>query len=304
MCGWCGAISNCSAPVKKERRCFNCYHILDFVLVTTIISLIIVIIGGGVWATFPVLFPELGFSFFLHTAFTSILSFNTLFNYCAASFVQAGPIPDIAWGSVDCVNEGGLRGYRFCHACQKPKPPSAHHCRACNACVNEMDHHCPFIGNCVGAGNHRPFILFLLFTVLSNMYVFTMSLSAIIKIWAQVDLPKVYGVASSTQAMLVIASYLQALLGSSISSSARALALLYLIAVSVSVAIGVGLLLHHQVKQLYEGYTLIETLQHASDIRTGLRRGQWRNLRRVFGHGHPLSWVLPKLGSNGKMHEK
>lgn len=307
MCSWCGAISSRNMQVKKQGRCLNCYHVLDRVLIAIIISMIVIVIGGGVWAVFPILCPELGFTLFFHTVITCILSFNTLFNYCVAAFVQAGPLPDIAWGNIQCVSEGSLHGYRFCDFCHKPKPPRAHHCRACNACVNEMDHHCPFIGNCVGAANHRPFVLFLFFAVLSNVYVFLMSVSAIVKIWkTQADLPEMFGVSSSSQAVVVLATYLQALLGSSISSSVRALGLLYLVAVSLSVSIGVGLLLHHHVRQLYDGYTFIETLQRENGVTRGLPQGEWRNFQRVFGYGHPLFWVFPRLatGSNGKVHEK
>ncbi|MCO5582355.1 hypothetical protein L7F22_036249 [Adiantum nelumboides] len=170
-----------------------------------------------------------------------------------------------------------------------------------------MDHHCPFIGNCVGAANHRPFVLFLLFAVLSNVYVFLMSASAIIKIWqTHTDMPEVLGVASSSQVVVVMATYLQALLGSSISSSVRGLGLLYLVAVSLSVTFGVGLLLHHHVRQLYDGDTFIETLQRESGVRRGLSQGEWKNFQKVFGYGNPLFWVLPRVvtGSNGKVHDK
>ncbi|MCO5582356.1 hypothetical protein L7F22_036250 [Adiantum nelumboides] len=89
MCSWCGAVSNHNKQVKNQGRCLNCYHVLDRVLVTMIISIVILVIGGGVWAVFPIVCPELGFMFFFHTLLTGILSFNTLFNYCVAAFVQA-----------------------------------------------------------------------------------------------------------------------------------------------------------------------------------------------------------------------
>lgn len=307
-CGWCGAISSRDMHARKRGRCSNCYLVLDRVLIATIITLIILIIGGGLWAVFPILCPDLDYTFFLHAALTGILSFNTLFNYCVAAFVQAGPLPHIAWGSFDCVSKGGLEGHSFCLVCHKPKPPRAHHCRACNACVLEMDHHCPFIGNCVGAANHRHFILFLLFAVLSTLYVFGMSVAAIVRIWKNlVDLPEVLGVASSSQVVVLLATYLQAMLGSSISSSVRTIGLLYLVAVSLAVAIGVGLLLHQQVRQLYDGHTFIEILQYENGLARGAPQGGgWRNLQRVFGHGHPVFWVFPKLvsGPNGKVHDK
>lgn len=40
----------------------------------------------------------------------------------------------------------------------------AHHCRRCGACVARMDHHCIYAANCVGAGNHKQFLLLLLYS--------------------------------------------------------------------------------------------------------------------------------------------
>jgi predicted amidophosphoribosyltransferase len=34
--------------------------------------------------------------------------------------------------------------WTFCEACQKKRPPKAHHCRRCGQCVPLMDHHCPW----------------------------------------------------------------------------------------------------------------------------------------------------------------
>lgn len=108
--------------------------------------------GGGMWAVFPVLFTYFSFWFWVHLVITALLSFNTLFNYWVAASVQAGPIPHIAYGNAEDVNQGDLDGHRFCYSCQKPKPPGAHHCRSCRSCVLDMDHHCPFVSefqNCV-----------------------------------------------------------------------------------------------------------------------------------------------------------
>ena len=55
----------------------------------------------------------------------------------------------------------------FCSACEKGKPPGAHHCSVCNVCIEQMDHHCIFIGNCVGKRNQKLFILFLVYLLLA-----------------------------------------------------------------------------------------------------------------------------------------
>lgn len=305
-CGWCGAISSHDVPAKKQGRCTNCSLVLDRILVTAIIIFILLIICGGSWAVFPVLCPDVSLSFYFHLVLTGFLSFNTLFNYCIAAFVQAGPLPQMVWGNFDYITKGALEGHRFCHICNKPKPPSAHHCRACKTCVLEMDHHCPFIGNCVGASNMRPFILFLLFAVMSNVYVLMMSISAMLKVWSSLDFSDRVRVSSMNwHIMEVLASYLQALLGSSISSSVRTIAIFYLVAASLSVIIGVGLLLYQQLRQLYDGYSFIESLQFENGNFRGSRG--WRNFQRTFGHGNPAFWIFPKLASdaNGKkVHEK
>lgn len=101
--------------------------------------------GGGVWSTFPVLFPKMSMEFFVHGIITAILAFNTLFNFCVAAFSSAGPSPHIEWGKYELVGRKALEGYKFCGHCNLPKPPNAHHCRSCGACVVDMDHHCPFV---------------------------------------------------------------------------------------------------------------------------------------------------------------
>jgi len=59
---------------------------------------------------------------------------------------------------------------RYCTKCQEFKPPRAHHCSECGVCILKMDHHCPWVGNCVGLGNHRTFILFLVYAIIAMCY--------------------------------------------------------------------------------------------------------------------------------------
>ena len=51
------------------------------------------------------------------------------------------------------------------------KPDRTHHCSICGECVLKMDHHCLWLGNCIGFYNHKYFILFLFYAVLSSLVV-------------------------------------------------------------------------------------------------------------------------------------
>lgn len=59
---------------------------------------------------------------------------------------------------------------RECEKCRlNNKSEHDHHCGLCNQCIRGMDHHCLFINNCVGTANHKQFLGFLLYSLLSAL---------------------------------------------------------------------------------------------------------------------------------------
>eukprot|EP00249_Psilotum_nudum_P020640 c27789_g1_i1 orf=734-1756(+) len=307
-CGWCGAISSYNMHTENQQQCSWCSHFVDRVSVIVVLTLIIVIICAGLWAVFPILFPRPSFGLFFHSVIATILAVNTLFNYYLVAFMPAGPLPELAWGNFHLVHKGTLEGHRFCIFCKRPKPPGAHHCRSCKACVLEMDHHCPFVGNCIGAANQRHFILFLLYAVLSNIYVLVMSIYTGLKIWPVLASLSNGPTTMSWSVSTMFAAYMRAM-ASSVYVSARALSLLYLVAASLSISIGVGLLLYQQLQLLYCGQTYIDTLQAESDNSFAVLPAKhgWKNLQNAFGSMHPLTWVFPMFHADiieRKVHEK
>lgn len=62
------------------------------------------------------------------------------------------------------------RGTRRCSKCNDNfKPPRAHHDSVTGRCIVKMDHYCPWVGNAIGALNHKFFVLFIFYTLLTSI---------------------------------------------------------------------------------------------------------------------------------------
>lgn len=59
----------------------------------------------------------------------------------------------------------------LCSSCLRWKPERVHHCKRCEKCVLKMDHHCPWLSNCIGLNNYKPFLLTILYGLISSLSV-------------------------------------------------------------------------------------------------------------------------------------
>jgi palmitoyltransferase ZDHHC3/7/25 len=63
------------------------------------------------------------------------------------------------------------RALRRCHKCNDNfKPNRAHHDSVTGRCIVKFDHFCPWVGNAVGAMNHKFFVLFVGYTMISCLF--------------------------------------------------------------------------------------------------------------------------------------
>ncbi|XP_022153184.1 protein S-acyltransferase 11 [Momordica charantia] len=301
-CGWCGAITNRSAP-KQEDKSLKWRWLRDRSFVCVLVLFMLFVICGGVWAVYPVVFSISQFCGIFHSTVTMVLAVTTISSFSVAAFRCPGMPPNVPWGSYPVVEKGDLENYTFCQYCSKPKSPRTHHCRSCGVCVLDMDHHCPFIGNCVGAGNHKHFILFLISTIVSTIYVSIMAVYSVLHMWPPLtfhELGRLNGFGTKFGWNLS-KEIIHAVVRSTTLLSVRGFILIYLFISSFSVQIGLMVLLCQQLWYIYEGKTYLSHISSQGD--DGDR--DCRNLLRFFGcPSITFSRHLPIFRSSRKRHVK
>ncbi|KAK9117890.1 hypothetical protein Scep_015983 [Stephania cephalantha] len=281
-CGWCGAITN-QNPRRHGIGRPRWKYVRDRCLVVVLLIFMLLVICGGVWAVYPVVFSISFSRGVIHCTVTTILSVSTIASFSFAAFRSPGAPPIIPWGGYPLVGKGWLENYSFCVYCSKPKPPRTHHCRSCGMCVLDMDHHCPFIGNCVGAANHRSFIIFLASAVISTIYACIMSIYAGYRVWPPLASLSLHHVTrpGADSGLKVVKDVVVAFLNSAVLLSPRDVVLVYLFIASFSVEIGLSVLLWQQLRYIYKGKTYLSQLSSPEEDNIG--DGGCRNLLRFFG---------------------
>jgi hypothetical protein len=159
------------------------------------------------------------------------------------------------------------------------------------------------IGNCVGANNHGYFILFLMYTLVSCLYVLGMAICAynysrISRTTVQYDPPE-------PEMSGIGLGHLGHVFGSLFSNNQTAITiqhigLVYLFIITLALLIGISLLLYQQLALVYEGQTYLDSLSPVNDDTS--KKG-WANLQRVLGKRYPWLWLLPYISSK-KFHAR
>jgi hypothetical protein len=70
-------------------------------------------------------------------------------------------------------------GSRFCPVCQCSKTERVHHCTAAGSCVLRLDHWCGWAHTAVGARNHKYFLLWQAYQLLSSAIIFKLATAAL-----------------------------------------------------------------------------------------------------------------------------
>lgn len=155
-----------------------------------------------------------------------------------------------------------------CGRCDAPKPPRVHHCTTCDACALRYDHHCPWLHACVGLRNHKPFLLYLLYTALLSLHAASALLRALLPRHAR---------RTPTRGLPLL------------------LALLNPPALAVAVAAGgaTAALFAWNLRLAARNRTALEHLRHSRHAQpVDYDGGALPNLRHVLGWD-PCTWLLP-----------
>ncbi|KAI1437320.1 palmitoyltransferase PFA3 [Xylaria sp. CBS 124048] len=169
---------------RVERYCCGCFTFFPLAFIyglTTWAVWVVVSIGS-----FPTSGKEKEKGWIGSPSSLCGLILYALVNWCYTTAVFTDPgsttnrmgystLPTVAAPNVTSFTVKSSGERRYCQKCQAPKPDRTHHCSTCGRCVLKMDHHCPWLATCIGLGNHKAFLLFLIYTTVFSLYCLAIS---------------------------------------------------------------------------------------------------------------------------------
>lgn len=100
-----------------------------------------------------------------------VLVFMSLWSHISVMTGDPGAVP---WNAHPIeMDKKSVEKLQICGHCDAYKPPLAHHDRVSGRCISRMDHFCPWMNNAIGAGNQKNFILFLVYTDVTSIFMYT-----------------------------------------------------------------------------------------------------------------------------------
>eukprot|EP01023_Acetabularia_acetabulum_P038412 TRINITY_DN3680_c0_g1_i4.p1 TRINITY_DN3680_c0_g1~~TRINITY_DN3680_c0_g1_i4.p1 ORF type:complete len:395 (+),score=25.54 TRINITY_DN3680_c0_g1_i4:124-1308(+) len=278
---------------KCPTSCLTSLSIVTRAFIFLVVIILVTSLGlGGPIILLPGVFS--GWKLWVSQGISFILMYGVSFNLLAASVQFAGRVEEYYERPETDVPQFAFDNFKYCKRCDAIKPPSAHHCRICGRCVVDMDHHCPFINNCVGRTNLRPFMLFLVYVLLSIAYATPLLFIFIYNHWKLIS--------QSFQYALRFTARIPGFVGkinigptfilSIVNEKWQVLFALYLTLVCCTSIFAVGFLLHGQLNLALRGEFYINTLQ--SGQRTISYDYSINNLRKIFGDEKMIYWLVPR----------
>ena len=140
-----------------------------------------------------------------------------------------------------------------------------------------MDHHCPWINNCVGEWNQKYFIQFLFYVAILSAYsIFLVAIS-----WyyhgSDVDAKRPSGMPTTRELIQL--------------KQSRILHSVILVLESILFGLFVCAIACDQFDAIFSDETLVEQAKRQGPFRP--KKAKMSLMAEVFGHSHPLKWMLP-----------
>ena len=150
---------------------------------------------------------------------------------------------------------------KWCETCGTYRPPRSSHCRVCDNCVENIDHHCTYLNNCIGRRNYVSFLVFLVASIGSALYVVACTAARL----ALMTRPRTYARGSEGK------SFRQALAASPVSA--------VLFVLSIAAVVPLVVLLAYHVRLVLLNRSTVEQIR----INTARQYGEHREVEGVHG---------------------